>query len=448
MHRKRDSATRGQREEAAMGGSGYKIGGILGGIFGLAALLISVVALNASSDDGGSKNAESAAPQTIEVELGDFYIKPPNLTVASGTEVTLKVHNAGAIDHDLSVEGGPKTPLIPSGETVALSLGAVDGAKSLLCSVPGHKEAGMAAALTIGAAGGHAPEAVATAMSHEEMDKSYMAGVKAYPAATKGQGNQPLAPKVVDGVKVFELTAAEIDWEVAPGEVKKGMAYNGMIPGPAIHAALGDRVRIVLHNQLKESTAIHFHGVLVPNSQDGVPGITQPLVQPGETYTYEFVVRNAGSHMYHSHMNATAQVTAGLLGAFIIDGPAEPRAAHDEIMVLNDGPLGYTINGKGFPATQPLVAKQGEVIRVRYMNEGLQIHPMHLHGMTQTVIALDGNPVPQPYLQDTILVAPGQRVDVLVTASEVGTWAFHCHVLSHAENEQGMFGMVTALVVQ
>ena len=117
-------------------------------------------------------------------------------------------------------------------------------------------------------------------------------------------------------------------------------------------------------------------------------------------------------------------------------------------MVLNDGPLGYTLNGKGFPATAPIVAKQGDRIRIRYMNEGLQIHPMHLHGMPQTVIAMDGWNLPQPFTQDTVLVAPGQRIDVLVNASELGAWALHCHVLSHAENESGMFGMVTAMIVQ
>lgn len=184
------------------------------------------------------------------------------------------------------------------------------------------------------------------------------------------------------------------------------------------------------------------------NAMDGLAGVTQPLILPGETFTYEFTVRNAGSHMYHSHMNATVQVPGGLLGAFIVDGGNEPAVAQDDVMILNDGPLGYTLNGKGFPATHPIVAKPGEVVRIRYMNEGLQIHPMHLHGLVQTVCAVDGNPVPQRYQQDTVLVAPGQRVDVLVTASELGAWAFHCHILSHAENEQGMFGMVTVFIVK
>jgi FtsP/CotA-like multicopper oxidase with cupredoxin domain len=257
-----------------------------------------------------------------------------------------------------------------------------------------------------------------------------------------------MTPALDGDVKVFDLTAEELDWETEPGLVKKAMAYNRQVPGPQIRVRLGDRVRVVLHNKMTESTAIHFHGLVVPNSQDGVPGITQPLVLPGESYTYEFTVRNSGTHMYHSHMNGAHQIPAGLLGAFIVEGEREPAVDLDTVMVLDDGPLGYTINGKGFPATIPIVAKSGQKIRIRYMNEGLQIHPMHLHGMPQTVIAKDGYPLAQPYTADTIMIAPGERVDAIVDASELGVWAFHCHILTHAENEHGMFGMVTAMIVQ
>ena len=176
------------------------------------------------------------------------------------------------------------------------------------------------------------------------------------------------------------------------------------MPGPQLHAKVGDRVQIVLHNELPQPTVIHFHGLYVPNAMDGVPVITQPAVMPGESFTYEFTLRNAGSHMYHSHFMADEQVPMGLLGAFIVTDPQadEPKVDLDYAMILNDGPLGFTLNGKGFPATEPISVKQGDLIRVRYMNEGLQIHPMHLHGMRQQVIALDGYPLPQPVL-------PGHR---------------------------------------
>jgi FtsP/CotA-like multicopper oxidase with cupredoxin domain len=285
----------------------------------------------------------------------------------------------------------------------------------------------------------------------DEMDAMHEKGVKAFPAKTEGKGNQLLKPRMEKGVKVFDITAEEIQWEVEPGRKAKAWAYNGQVPGPQIRVREGDRVRVNLSNKLPESTAIHFHGLELPNDQDGVPFITQPPVKPGESYTYEFTVPNAGSHMYHSHHNAAVQVGQGLLGAFIVE-PRRPLSAHradvDYVMVLNDGSHGFTLNGKGFPATEPIVCQQGQTVRIRYMNEGMMIHPMHLHGMHMTVIAKDGWDQPAPWKCDTLNIAPGERWDVLVKATNPGTWAFHCHILPHAESEHGMFGMVTALIVK
>ena len=276
-------------------------------------------------------------------------------------------------------------------------------------------------------------------------------GIKAFPAKTEGRGNQLMAPRLERGVKCYDLTAREIQWEVEPGRKVKAWAYNEQVPGPQIRVREGDRVRITLRNELPESTAIHFHGLEVPMDQDGVPFITQPPIKPGASYTYEFTVPNAGSHMYHSHHNAAKQVLLGLLGAFIVE-PKQPkvieRADVDHVMILNDGPHGYTLNGKGFPATEPVVATKGQRLRIRYMNEGLMIHPMHLHGMHMTVIAKDGWDVPMPWKCDTLNIAPGERWDVIVECTNPGTWAFHCHILSHAESDHGMFGMVTVLIVK
>jgi FtsP/CotA-like multicopper oxidase with cupredoxin domain len=155
--------------------------------------------------------------------------------------------------------------------------------------------------------------------------------------------------------------------------------------------------------------------------------------------------------MYHSHHNAANQVSKGLLGSFIVE-PKDPasRPAFDRefTIVLNDGPHGFTINGKGFPATQPLICKKDEKVLIRYMNEGMMIHPMHLHGMPQLVIAKDGYLQPQPWMCDTLNVAPGERWEVIVDATELGAWAFHCHILTHAESAHGMFGMVTVFIVE
>ena len=255
----------------------------------------------------------------------------------------------------------------------------------------------------------------------------------------------------MDGdVKVYELTATKLQWVTEEGNPRAAYAYNGMVPGPTLRATQGQPVRIILHNEMDESTAIHWHGIDVPNDQDGVPFVTQGVVEPGQSFTYEFTPPNYGSHMYHSHHNSLAQVVGGLLGAFIID-PAderdEPEYDKEYVYILNDSFLGFTVNGRSFPYTQPLTATVGERIRIRFMNEGLMIHPMHLHGMPMRVIAKDGYNLPAPYLCDTLNIAPGERFDVIVHARAAGAWAFHCHILTHVENQQGMFGMVTPFVI-
>jgi len=302
--------------------------------------------------------------------------------------------------------------------------------------------------------GGTMPTPAASAVGvtrPETMDEMHERGVKAFPAKTAGKGNQLMTPRIEKGVKIYEITARKIQWETEPGKLVEAWAYNDQVPGPQIRVREGDRVRLVVKNELPESTCVHFHGVEVPNDQDGVPFITQPPIKPGETYTYEFTAPNPGSHMYHSHHNAATQVGLGLLGAFIIE-PKVKRAVErvdvDYVMIVNDGMHGYTLNGKGFPATEPIVAKVGQTVRVRFMNEGMMIHPMHLHGMHMTVIDKDGWAQPAPWKCDTLNVAPGERWDVIVKCDKPGVWAFHCHILPHAESQHGMFGMVTALIVK
>lgn len=335
--------------------------------------------------------------------------------------------------------------------------GVVALAAGVACKANGPKAAATTVAqqgaggATGGTMGPHDTSTGAGPMAAADaMDAMHEKGIKAFPAKTAGLGNQIMKPVLDTGVKVFELTAKKIQWETEPGHMVEAWAYNDQVPGPQIRVREGDRVRVILHNQLPESTVIHFHGLEVPNEVDGVPFITQPPVKPGQSYTYEFTVPNAGSHMYHSHHNSAKQVGLGLLGAFIVEPKQTTQHDHpdvDEVLILNDGTHGYTFNGKSFPATQPVVAKLGQTVRIRFMNEGMMIHPMHLHGMHMTVIAKDGWPVPAPWRCDTLNVAPGERWDVIVKCNNPGTWAFHCHILPHAESEQGMYGMVTALVV-
>lgn len=289
----------------------------------------------------------------------------------------------------------------------------------------------------------------------QEIDRLHKAQVDAF-LANIGKDeifwNRRLEPTVeADGTKVFEITCQEVEWETEPGQVFPAFTYNGIVPGPELRVTEGDKVRVIVKNEMNESTGVHFHGVHVSYDQDGVPFVTQPPIEPGGTFTYEFTAKNSGSHMYHSHHNAAEQVIRGLLGAFIIepaDKSVDPEVTAEYTMILNDSGLGYTINGKSFPYTQPIVAKKGDRVRIRYMNEGLMIHPMHLHGLPQLVTHKDGYLLPQPHMGDTINIAPGERIDVVVDAFEAGLWAFHCHILTHAESRRGLYGMTTVFVVE
>lgn len=285
-------------------------------------------------------------------------------------------------------------------------------------------------------------------MSAAQMAKMHEASMKAFPAKTAGTGGQVLEPTVEHGVKVFHLMAMMTQWEVAPGQTVMAFAYNEQVPGPEIRVHRGDHIKVVLLNHLPQPTTIHWHGVTVPNKDDGVPYVTQDPIMPDQTYTYEFTVKDQpGTYLYHSHFNSTEQVGNGLYGAFVVEPEGTPAWDSAYTEILNDGTLGYTIQGKGWPATAPMVASKGEDVLIRLANVGQMLHPIHLHGYHFTVIAQDGAPLANPYSADTVVVAPGETYDLLVRTDLPGVWAMHCHILSHVEGPQGMFGMATALVV-
>jgi FtsP/CotA-like multicopper oxidase with cupredoxin domain len=275
---------------------------------------------------------------------------------------------------------------------------------------------------------------------------------------TVKHGNQPLEPTVDGDTKVFKLTVDEMEWQIdAVMPPVQALGYNATWPGPLLRVTEGDKVRVEFTNNLPETTSIHFHGIEPEDfRQDGVAFVTQVPIITGDTGVYEFVARPSGSHMYHSHHNATDQVGRGLLGAFIVD-PADPAELYESkfgvtqevVFIHNDALGGFTINGHGFPATVPIVAKKGERVLIRYMNEGTMMHPWHTHGFRQRIVARDGAPLGSAeFFCDTLGVNPGERWDAIVECDRVGVWAFHCHILPHVEGLDGMFGMVTALVVQ
>ena len=262
---------------------------------------------------------------------------------------------------------------------------------------------------------------------------------------------QPLKPTLDGAVKVFDLTIDEIEQKI--DELKPPVAalgYNKQWPGPTIRVTQGDRVRVNFTNNMKETTGVHFHGVQFDDFfQDGIPFVTQKPIIPGATYTYEFTATTAGSLMYHSHHNATDQVGRGLLGAFIVDPVKDPvKYDREYVWISNDSIGGFTINGHGFPATVPVLAAVGETVRIRFMNEGVMMHPWHSHGYVMKIVERDGRPLGSAAFEcDTLGVNPGERYDALITVDRPGVWAFHCHILPHVEGTSGMFGMVSTLIV-
>ena len=261
----------------------------------------------------------------------------------------------------------------------------------------------------------------------------------------------PLKPTVAGGVKEFRLTIDEINQKI--DELKApvpALGYNKQWPGPTIKVTEGDKVRAIFTNNLKETTGVHFHGVEFEDFfQDGVPFVTQKPFAPGETYTYEFTASRPGSLMYHSHHNATDQVGRGLLGAFIVEPKVDTvKADRDYIWISNDALGGFTINGHGFPATVPVLGAVGEKVRIRFMNEGVMMHPWHSHGYKMRIVARDGYDLGSAAFDcDTLGVNPGERYDAVITLDRPGVWAFHCHILPHVEGSSGMFGMVNTLIV-
>ena len=269
-------------------------------------------------------------------------------------------------------------------------------------------------------------------------------------------------------IREIYLEAREVDWELAPGKIIKAMAYNGQIPGPEIRLKEGERVRIVLKNTLPEPTTIHWHGVDVPNPMDGVPGITQDPIRPGETFVYEFEARPAGTRWYHTHFQEHRQLDLGLYAPLIIEPAEEKELAFDReyTLVLDDWATGighpllstragtagrrgnmggmmgsdvWTINGKQYPKTEPLRLRKGDLVRVRFFNHSMEAHPMHLHGQSFKVLAVNGQGLPAPIVKDSVDVeAHMGSVDIEFIAHNPGDRFFHCHKPMHMRG-----GMVT-----
>ncbi|MBV8595175.1 MAG: multicopper oxidase domain-containing protein [Candidatus Eremiobacteraeota bacterium] len=276
--------------------------------------------------------------------------------------------------------------------------------------------------------------------------------------ATRAFDLLPSLPPVPSGnIKTYYIFAEVKPWEVAPGIVTQAWTYNGTVPGPTIHVRQGDRVRVVLVNDLPAPTTVHFHGLPVDPDMDGVPGMSQNAVQPGQSFVYEFTARDAGTYIYHTHFDDLNQLDRGLYGAVVVD-EAKPQTHYnrDYLMLLSswriisDTENYFSINGKSYPLTKPYLVTRGDRVRIREINiSGTEFHTMHVHGHRFQVVAIDGQTVAPQNRQSmvTLTIGPGETRDIAFMANaKPGTWMVHCHVLDHLMNGPvGPGGLMTAV---
>ena len=260
-------------------------------------------------------------------------------------------------------------------------------------------------------------------------------------------------PYTLDGdTKVFHLVAQVFQRQIAPNKTIDVWGFNGSAPGPTIQVTQGDKIRVLFTNNLPEASSLHWHGFEDTIGEDGMPGISQEPVQPGATYTYHFTIHQEGTYFYHSHM--AMQELAGMLGAVIMH-PRTPYRPHcdkdfvlhlQEFAVLANSTTPNTmmmefnwllLNGKAGPASTPLIVRQGDRVRIRFVNLGMDHHPMHLHGHTFYVTGTEGGRIPETawWPGNTVLVGVAQSRNVEFIANNPGDWMLHCHLPHHMMNQ-------------
>lgn len=266
-----------------------------------------------------------------------------------------------------------------------------------------------------------------------------------------------LSMPAVAELRQFEMTIEEVELKVAPDLTVKAWAYNGQVPGPLIRVNEGDEVEVTVHNLTTLNHTIHWHGMYQTGTwqSDGVPDVTQPGIEPGESFTYRFIADRVGSLWYHCHVNVSEHIDLrGMWGPLIVD-PKKPtklerKVTKDAILMFsgwnstvaaNFGEGGhpgevidyFSINGKSFPVNQPLRVREGDVLRLRLFATSIPV-AFHLHGHDMLVTHKDGLPLPQPYGADVVSMAPGERYDVIVEMNNPGIWMTHDHIEHHVTN--------------
>jgi FtsP/CotA-like multicopper oxidase with cupredoxin domain len=312
---------------------------------------------------------------------------------------------------------------------------------------------GAGAVSRIGAAS--LPEAVTMTSASTQQPLSPPNGRPYNPVVTLNGWSLPW--RMNNNVKEFHLVAEPVVRELAPGMQANLWGYNGQSPGPTIEVVEGDRVRIFVTNRLPEHTSIHWHGQRLPNGMDGVTGLTQPGIQPGKTFVYEFVAQRPGTFMYHPHADEMVQMAMGMMG-FWVTHPKNPQSMkvdRDFVFLLNNYDVApgsytpktstmldfnlFTFNSRAFPGIDPMVMRQGDKVRIRVGNLTMTNHPIHLHGHEFVVAGTDGGWTrPESrWPEVTTDIAVGQMRAIEFDATELGDWAFHCHKSHHTMNAMG-----------
>ncbi len=384
----------------------------------------------------------------IEMVADDWYFEPNDIVVEKGDHVLLEIESrqsqTGQFDHGIHIPNLGVDEHLAAGEMHKVEFIADEvGEHMFYCNAfcgAGHDD--MQGTIRVVDEGEGARDG------------------KDLPVRGSEDAIEELPYEVADdGVKEFNLTAEHIMWDYGTDQegneyVVESWGYNGQLPGPEIRVQEGDDVRINFENNAPINTTVHWHGVDLDIEADGVPGVTQEPVKPGENYTYEFTAEPAGTRFYHTHgsdhTDEAEQMDMGLAGPLIIE-PEEPRFGEidvDHTMVLSErtDEQIFPIQGQIYPNIPEIEVEEGDRVRVRMINAGSStFHPMHLHGHQFEVVAKDGNPVPEAAVQERNVktVHPGETVDVIFEADNPGHWMFHCHELQHSAG-----GMVAEVIYE
>ncbi|GGJ13174.1 hypothetical protein GCM10010885_23100 [Alicyclobacillus cellulosilyticus] len=411
------------------------------------------------------------SPQFGNTINGKLYPFTPALKAKLGDKVLVHVVNIGSMNHPLSLDGMHFQELeqdgypLPApvwmstldtqpGTTYDIAITASNPGKWLLASsvpdqisAPDGRLSGMATIFAVYGEYGSSTEKIAPMGTGSEGEPLLPDGLRLLPYTMQG------------GYKVFHLTAKPVWWDDGDGQKVEAWAYNGTVPGPEIQVNVGDKVEIVVQNDLPQGTTVHWQGLDVPFRESGMGGLSQPDIMPGESWTYRFTVRaKPGAYLYRAEPSRgmAKQDAMGLWGPVIVEPKGTPwrhvRPGYDEeytLMIDDSGQLGFNINGKSFPFTRALTTYLGDHVLIHLINVGSMEHPMHLHGMHFQEMAQDGEPLPSPIWMDTIATAPGTTYDIRLEPNQPGRWLFHCHIVDHVVGATGrMMGLVTFIDVK